>query len=959
MNKERQQATFVILVLLAIMTFLFVKTRALNSNKHNQIVSAIQQLIYQDSLLSQGVLKVRTGTVLHYDFIAEEQSNVFRLITWLKDPRIGLYRNSDAATKNALDETLKFSQQKRQYIEQFKSSNAILHNSLYYLPLAIESRHKKPPFDRNQDDMELMLLDVLLYNVTPTKGIEQRALKHIRAIRATHHYDALWLKHASNIVSMRERLIVTVDALLHLPIKQSIEKISASYARQYDRQLKEADMYRILMYIMAIVLLVYVLHLLFKLRVAMRNLKHTLHEVDFQKYAIDQHAIVATTDAAGVITYVNDQFCDISQYARAEVIGTTHRIVNSTHHPREFFKQMWEQIAKGHVWKGEIKNCRKDGRSYWVNATIVPFLDASGKPERYVAIQADISARKQSEMAKKEARGELVLAASVFSESPMGIMITDEKGNILRVNAAFSSITGYTAADAIGQTTTLLKSAHHDEVFYQNMWASLHKSGQWEGEIWNRRKNGEIFPEWSTITATYNEAGDTNNYINSFIDISEKKLSEDHVYHLAHYDALTDLPNRTLFLERLRQSIKQVKRANTKLAVLFLDLDNFKMVNDTLGHACGDILLQEVAQHLKAAIRETDVVARLGGDEFTITLNDIDSSQEAADIAEKIIAATASPVCLAGKQVMVSTSLGISFYPDDGLEAETLLKNADIAMYRAKSEGKNNYQFFTEEMNREIIERHEVERDLRNAIEQRQFVLHYQPQIELESGKLIGVEALIRWMHPEQGMVPPYKFIPIAEESGLIIDMGKCVLEEACRQQLAWKEVGVDIRIAVNVSARQLHNNDLYDFVKSLLVVHKMNPAKLEIELTETSLMDNPEVTINQLKAFSELGIYLALDDFGTGYSSLSYLKRFPIDTLKIDQSFVRDLPGDQHDAAIATTIISMARSLGFKVLAEGVETVEQLNFMQKHGCDDVQGFYFSKPVTANQIPQLSAKNWV
>ncbi|MDX8378551.1 MAG: EAL domain-containing protein [Gallionella sp.] len=959
MNKERLQAIFIVTGLIVILTFLFVKTRTQNSNKHNQIENVIQQLRYQDSLMSQGVLMLLTGSVLHDDQMAEVEGNSLRLMARLKNTRVGVYQNGDADTDRAIDEVARLLQRKMRLIEHFESHNAILRNSLYYLPRVIVNHFKKTPNDPNNVAIEVMLRDVLMYNAMPTERIKLRTLALIGSMQVTHHYDNLWLKHAIKIVNMRQSLLVTVDALLHLPIKHAIEKLNASYSRHYERQLKRAEIYRILMYAMAIVLLIYVLQLLLKLRVAMHNLKQMLHEVDFQKYAIDQHAIVATTDAAGLITYVNDKFCEISQYAKAEVIGATHRIVSSTHHPREFFKQMWGQIGKGHVWKGEIKNCRKDGQSYWVSATIVPFLDALGKPERYVAIQADISARKQSEIAQKEARGELVLAASVFSESPMGIMISDEKGDILRVNAAFSAITGYTAAEVIGQTTMLLKSAHHDDVFYQHIWASLHKSGQWEGEIWTRRKNGEIFPEWSTVTATYNEAGDINNYINSFIDITEKKLSEDHVYHLAHYDALTDLPNRSLFIDRLRQLIKHAKRANTKLAVLFLDLDNFKMVNDTLGHACGDMLLQEVAQHLKAAIRETDVVARLGGDEFTITLKDIDSSQAAADIAEKIIAVTVSPVCLAGKQVMVSTSLGISIYPDDGLEAETLLKNADIAMYRAKSEGKNNYQFFTEEMNREIIERHELEFDLRNAIDQRQFVLHYQPQIELASGKLIGVEALIRWRHPEQGMVAPTKFIPVAEASGLIIDMGKWVLEEACRQQLAWKEAGVDIRIAVNVSARQLHNNDLYDFFKSLLLVYKVAPKKLEIELTETSLMDDPEVTINQLKAFSELGIFLALDDFGTGYSSLSYLKRFPIDTLKIDQSFVRDLPDDQHDAVIATTIISMARSLGFRVLAEGVETAEQLAFMHEHGCDDVQGFYFSKPVTANQIPLLSAKIWV
>ena len=546
----------------------------------------------------------------------------------------------------------------------------------------------------------------------------------------------------------------------------------------------------------------------------------------------------------------------------------------------------------------------------------------------------------------------LRLAETVFQETPMGIIITDANANILRVNRAFTEITGYAAEEVLGKNPRLMRSGRHDEAFYQNMWASLLQTGCWEGEIWNRRKSGDVYPQWETIAAVRNNEGKITHFIASFTDITEKKLSEAHVYRLAHYDALTNLPNRSLLMDRLSQAIAQAKRRSAKVAVLFFDLDNFKLINDTMGHATGDLLLQLLAGKLKSCVREEDTVARIGGDEFVAVLTGIASEQDAMMAARKILAIAHEPLLLEGRQMEVAFSLGISLFPDDGADADVLLKHADIALYQAKQAGKGRYQFFIQDMTRKLEERQRLETELKQAIEAGQFMLHYQPQVALSSGKIVGVEALIRWTHPKMGMVPPFKFIPVAEETGLIVPLGQWVLEEACRQLHAWRQQGIHVRMSINISPRQLRDRSLLRLLSDVLDSTDMEPAMLELELTESCLMDDPESGVKLTQDIKNMGIHLAMDDFGTGYSSLSYLKRFAMDTLKIDQVFVRGLPDDEQDAAIASTIIAMARNLGMQVLAEGVEHQAQLEFLKSKGCDIVQGYLFSKPVPAGMVEQ-------
>lgn len=545
----------------------------------------------------------------------------------------------------------------------------------------------------------------------------------------------------------------------------------------------------------------------------------------------------------------------------------------------------------------------------------------------------------------------LRLAASVFENTDEGVIITDANARILDVNKAFTRIQGYSREEVIGKNPRIFKSGHHDQSFFRDMWRNLNETGHWRGEMWNRRKNGELFPKWQTINRVVDAEGNLTHYVGIFADITHIKQSQEKLDHLGHHDALTDLPNRLLLNERLEQAVKHAQRHNSLLAVIFLDLDNFKHINDSLGHPVGDQLLQEVSQKLLQATRQDDTVARIGGDEFVLLLEDIGKPENAGIAAEKLTAIFAEPFQLVEHSIRVTASLGICICPQDGEDPSTLLRNADSAMYRAKEEGRNTYQFYTEELTRNAFERVLLENNLRQAIDEKQLCLLYQPQYDLQTDRVIGLEVLLRWNHPELGTISPAKFIPLAEESGLIHPIGEWVLKTACQQGQLWQQQGLDFgRIAVNIAGPQLQRGNLVNEVMAVLDETQLQTEHLELEVTESFIMQQGGAAIPQLQALRDLGLTLAIDDFGTGYSSLSYLKQLPIHKLKIDQSFVRDIPGDRNDMAIADAIIAMGKSLGLTVIAEGVETEAQASFLKQTGCQEGQGYLYSKPVSADVI---------
>ena len=483
------------------------------------------------------------------------------------------------------------------------------------------------------------------------------------------------------------------------------------------------------------------------------------------------------------------------------------------------------------------------------------------------------------------------------------------------------------------------------------MWTSINESGSWTGEIWDRRKNGELYPQWLSVNAVINEYSKVSHYIGVFTDISHLKETEKKLENLAFIDVLTGLPNRHLFHDRLAHELAYARRNKSKVTLFFIDLDQFKRVNDTLGHFVGDELLQEVAQRLKLCVRENDTVSRLGGDEFTIILTDLFLLKPITDIANKIIDAISQPIILHDNELFVGASIGVSIYPDDGDNAQILIRNADAAMYHAKENGRGNCQFFSEEINQRNQERHLLEKNLRRAIKNEEFELYYQPQIDINSEKVIGAEALIRWNDPHRGLVSPLDFIPIAEENGMILEIGAWVFKQACqhlRRCLDSKNtVG---RVAINLSAIQFRDEGLVDMIESVLKQEKIPSNLIELEITESAIMENADEAIKILERISALDICISIDDFGTGYSSLAYLKKFPVDKLKIDREFIKNLPENNDDIVLTTTMIKLANSLGIDVLAEGTETKQQIDFLKNHGCQYVQGYYYAKPMPEDEF---------
>ncbi len=601
----------------------------------------------------------------------------------------------------------------------------------------------------------------------------------------------------------------------------------------------------------------------------------------------------------------------------------------------------------------EVEMFHKDGSRHVLEVREAPIMDENGKVIAVEGIAHDITKRKLSE-------AELRLASSVFEETSEGIMVTDMDGVIQRVNRAFSVITGFSESEAMGQPAAMLRSGRHQDAFYQTMWKALKETGAWKGEVWNRRKDGSLYPEWLSITRIDERLSDKPQfYVGVFSDISAFKEAEQEIARLAFHDALTELPNRLLLLDRLETFLARSKREQEIDALLFLDLDQFKHINDSLGHSIGDHLLCEVARRLKEQIRETDTVARLGGDEFVVVLTALGSDAGTATAraragAEKIRRFLGQPYTVSGHVLHTTPSIGIAMLPIDADNPEDALKHADQAMYRAKASGRNTVEFFLPQMQSSAKSRLKLEQELREALEKDQLRLHYQPFVDLNFGRIAGAEALIRWQHPEQGLMSPGSFIPMAEESGLILEIGTWVIKQACRQAKAWQNAGLPAcPIAVNLSAVQFRHRDLVQDISAVLRELDLDPRYLELELTESLLLENIQSVMQTLAQLAQLGIRISLDDFGTGYSSLSYLRRFTLHKLKIDRSFIDDIPDSASDATMTTTIIQMAHNLNLWVVAEGVETTAQLEFLKQHGCDLLQGYLFSKPVDAASFEEL------
>jgi diguanylate cyclase (GGDEF)-like protein/PAS domain S-box-containing protein len=606
-------------------------------------------------------------------------------------------------------------------------------------------------------------------------------------------------------------------------------------------------------------------------------------------------------------------------------------------------------VADGQSIYRQVESVQlENNTSLWLEINKVPLHDRQNQVIGVLGCFEDITERKIVE-------DKLRQSIKVFENSAEAICITDANTKFIGVNKAFTKITGYTAKEVIGKSPKILKSGKHNRDFYETMWEAILQSGHWEGEIWNRRQNGEIFPEWLHISVIRDERNQITNYLGIFSDLTLRKQTEQRLAYLVHYDDLTGLPNRTLFYELANRALYYAQQHNELVAIMFLDLDGFKYVNDTWGHLTGDLLLRKVANRLTECLRKTDTIARLGGDDFAVVLENLNNIKEVEDFAQNILQAMSlSAFKLNGQETFITMSIGISLYPNDGKEVDTLLKNADMAMYRAKENGKNNYQFYIARLNVLSHQRLILETKLRHALDRDELVLYYQPQLHLGSGHIVGAEVLLRWQHPEMGLVLPYRFIPLAEETGLIVPIGEWVLQRTCWQYQRWREQAQALlRMSVNLSSRQFKQDNFIKRIGKIIEEAGIDPTLLELELTESLLITDFDEVNHILQQLKAMGIQLAIDDFGTGYSSLSYLKRFPIDKLKIDQSFVRDVPKNKEDISIIKAIIALARSLRLSVIAEGVETKSQQILLKSLKCDEIQGYLIGHPMPEQDFIKL------
>ena len=663
--------------------------------------------------------------------------------------------------------------------------------------------------------------------------------------------------------------------------------------------------------------------------------------------AIIEHAaaLVYIHDIQNKLILCNSQFEKAVGHQRSEILGKDR----TTFLPTEIAEEHYQndlQVLQNRITKSfEETNLEADGLHTYLTIKNPLYTD-NGDAWAVVGISTDITERKRSESEGK-------LAATVFRHTADGIIITDGAANIVSVNQAYTNITGYTAEDTIGRKPNMLQSGRQDKMFYEDMWRQIIDNGVWHGEIWNRRKDGEVFPVWQTITSVKNDVGETTNYVSVFSDITEAKQSQERLERLAHFDALTELPNRVLFKDRVNQALVHARRGSKKLAIILFDLDGFKTVNDSLGHPIGDRLLQLVAQRMRHCMRAEDTVARLGGDEFAVLITDLSTSDDAIQVAQKILQASQEAYLVDDHTVMVTSSVGISIFPDDNEDGNDLIRNADAAMYAAKAKGRNTYCFYQAAMTERAQQRLNAERDLRRAIEQNEFEVWYQPQIDLATQHLLGAEALIRWRDPQRGLISPCDFIPLAEQNGMILPIGELVLHQVCKDFCEWQAAKLNAkRLSINVAGPQFYRSDIVATIKHCMTKYQIPQDVLEIEITETFMMENPQEIKDILLAIQALGVTIAIDDFGTGYSSLAYLRELPIDTLKIDRAFIRDVPSNTKELAIIRAILALGASMGFNVVAEGIETQEQCEFLQTEGCSEGQGYYFAKPMPRAEFMQ-------
>ena len=826
-------------------------------------------------------------------------------------------------------------EKKRDMLERFEALNSRLTNSIHTifdLRKSIENEFIHEHSQQEEMHKIFFTVSQILMDMPYNAETFMLQMEQLKAQEDEHKLFKYLYAHLHHFIVDFEKLAVLVDENQKIALTDTIQHLLDDLNHYYSDMRNEQKIIAMGFFILAFLIL---LLLIFNYR---KERKKTRELFAFKSAIENSDNAIVITDLDRHIEYVNESFELHTGYSKEEVYGKNPNFLKSDLVSEEVYADLNSTLDRGEKWQGELINRRKDGSLLYERASIVPiFMD--GELVQYLAIKLDVTDYVRQQKILQQ-------SATVYDTMGDGIVITNNEKKIISVNTAFTNIFGYSEDELIGKEPMVITSLQEDVTFYKKMWYKLLNEGRWSGRVNNRSKSGEIIPIWLTIAVVKDKNGEIQNFIAVYTNLTEIIEMEEKAEYLAYHDSLTQLPNRAQFERQIIDILELSKINHETVAVLFIDLDRFKVINDTLGHHVGDSMLIEIANRVERVLKKDDLLARIGGDEFVVVLSAVKDRVYAAKMAEKILSVVREPIAVQDYHLYTTASLGIALYPDDGEDRNEIIKHADSAMYHAKDKGKDNYQFYTEQLSLDVQARLNLEQKLLHALERKELTLHYQPQYYLANNKICGAEALLRWHNETLGWIPPDEFISIAEETGLIIKIGYYVFEEACREYMRWQASGLDIdRIAINISSVQFREDDIFEQLKKIIQDVGIPAHKIEIEITERFIMEYSTTNLTILEDLRNIGCRIAIDDFGTGYSSMSYMKSLALDTIKIDKSFIMDLPGDSHDAEVSKAIIALSKSLGYEVTAEGVETLEQERFLREHDCDIGQGYYFAKPM--------------
>ena len=916
-----------------LLSFLFIYLQKIDGDikNYDSYHEKLENMINLDQKIENLFLK--SYRYIDYDEISHVSSEFEKNIAFLKEGNI--QKEFSAHIHKDIETIESIYLQKLAILEHFKTYNARVVNSIHYLYDLRKTINKLYVEDRKKQELLNQIIFTIGQRLMDLPIDEAKLMINLKALNShsiEHKEFSYFYKHSKQFLSdvkmiqkdlEKNKKIKLANAITHVLIHME-EYYSIN---RYEHKVITFSFFSLAFFILIILIFNY------------RKVRKTTRELQSFRYAIENsdNAIVIT-DMDRKIEYVNEAFENHTGYLTSEVLGENPNILKSDLVSDSVYREMNETLDRGEKWQGELINKRKDGTLLYEKASIVPIFIES-ELVQYLAIKLDVSTYVKNQKILQQ-------SATVYETIGDGIVITDSKKKIVSVNPAFTDIFGYSEKELLGNEPMLVISLKKDAVFYKKMWHTLLTQDRWAGRVDNLSKEGEVIPVWLTLAVVRDKENEIQNFIAIYTNLQEIIEMEAKAEYLAYHDSLTKLPNRANFERQIEDILELAKLSSEKVAILFIDLDRFKVINDTLGHHVGDGMLIELAKRVKSILNKDNMLARIGGDEFVVIMNNIKEKKEAGVLAGKILSAIREPIKVQDYHLNTTASIGIAIYPHDGENRNEIIKYADSAMYHAKDKGKDNYQFYTAQLSLDVESRLALEQELLYALEKEELIVYYQPQYYLETGKISGAEALIRWKSEKLGWISPDRFIHIAEETGMIVEIGYFVFEEACKEYMYWKEEGLDIdNISINISSIQFREDDLLEKFKDIILRVGIPAHKIEIEITEHFIMEYSIINLTILEDLRNIGCKISIDDFGTGYSSMSYMKELALDTIKIDKSFVTDLPLDLHDAEVSKAIIALSKSLGYQVVAEGIETVEQEEFLRHHHCDIGQGFYFAKPM--------------